>query len=152
METIQTIQAIMAPAVMITGVALLLLTLNARHSSLVNRIRLLDDENRHLRRTNELDELEGQRLKSIANQIGQLRFRLLYVRNGMLCHLLAVIFFVFTSFAIGLGYLGLPAGPIQGSISATFIVGMLLVLVGVAYLALEVYVSYRIIGIEISGD
>lgn len=47
-EAIQAIQAILAPAVMITGVALLLLTFNARHSSLVNRIRLLDDEEREL--------------------------------------------------------------------------------------------------------
>ena len=45
---IEAIQGILAPAVMITGVALLLLTFNARHSSLVNRIRLLNDEKRAL--------------------------------------------------------------------------------------------------------
>lgn len=134
---------------MITGVALLLLTLNARHSSLVNRIRLLNDEERELRRKGgKLDELDNARLRSIQNQIDQLLPRLRYVRNGMLCHLLAAIFFVLTSFSIGLGYFSVSSAITQAMINATFIIGMLLVLVGVTFLALEIYVSYRVILIE----
>src|SRR3972149_6660639 len=88
---------------MITGVALLLLTFNAKHSSLVNRIRLLDDEERkRLRRRPKLDKIETLRLKSIKNQLDLLLSRLLYVRNGMLCVLLAATFFVLTSLSIGL--------------------------------------------------
>ncbi len=107
--TIQAIQAILAPAVMITGVALLLLTLNARHSSIVNRIRLLDDEKRtlgkkKLRKERKLDDTENERLRSIETQLNLLLPRLAYVRNGMLCHMLSVLFFVLTSFSIGLGY------------------------------------------------
>jgi hypothetical protein len=148
-DAIQAIQAILAPAVMITGVALLLLTLNARHSSLVNRIRLLNDEERELRRKGgKLDELDNARLRSIQNQIDQLLPRLRYVRNGMLCHLLAAIFFVLTSFSIGLGYFSVSSAITQAMINATFIIGMLLVLVGVTFLALEIYVSYRVILIE----
>jgi len=134
---------------MITGVALLLLTLNARHSSLVNRIRLLNDEERELRRKGgKVDELDNARLRSIQNQIDQLLPRLRYVRNGMLCHLLAAIFFVLTSFSIGLGYFSVSSAITQAMINATFIIGMLLVLVGVTFLALEIYVSYRVILIE----
>lgn len=148
-DAIQAIQAILAPAVMITGVALLLLTLNARHSSLVNRIRLLNDEERELRRKGgKLDELDNARLRSIQNQIDQLLPRLRYVRNGMLCHLLAAIFFVLTSFSIGLGYFSVSSAITQAMINATFMIGMILVLVGVAFLALEIYVSYRVILIE----
>jgi hypothetical protein len=148
-DAIQAIQAILAPAVMITGVALLLLTLNARHSSLVNRIRLLNDEERELRRKGgKVDELDNARLRSIQNQIDQLLPRLRYVRNGMLCHLLAAIFFVLTSFSIGLGYFSVSSAITQAMINATFIIGMLLVLVGVTFLALEIYVSYRVILIE----
>lgn len=148
-DAIQAIQAILAPAVMITGVALLLLTSNARHSSLVNRIRLLNDEERGLRRKGgKLDDLDAARLRSIDNQIHQLLPRLLYIRNGMLCHLLAAIFFVLTSFWIGLGYFSISSAVTQAIISATFLVGMLLVLIGVAFLAVEIYVSYRVILIE----
>jgi hypothetical protein len=148
-DAIQAIQAILAPAVMITGVALLLLTSNARHSSLVNRIRLLNDEERGLRRKGDkLDDLDAARLRSIENQINQLLPRLLYIRNGMLCHLLAAIFFVLTSFWIGLGYFSISSAVTQAIINVTFMVGMLLVLIGVAFLAVEIYVSYRVILIE----
>jgi hypothetical protein len=148
-DAIQAIQAILAPAVMITGVALLLLTSNARHSSLVNRIRLLNDEERALRRKGDrLDDLDAARLRSIQRQINQLLPRLLYIRNGMLCQLLSAIFFVLTSFWIGLGYFSVSSALTQAIINATFMVGMLLVLLGVAFLAVEIYVSYRVILIE----
>jgi len=110
---------------------------------------LLNDEERELRRKGgKLDELDNARLRSIQNQIDQLLPRLRYVRNGMLCHLLAAIFFVLTSFSIGLGYFSVSSAITQAMINATFIIGMLLVLVGVTFLALEIYVSYRVILIE----
>jgi len=149
-EAIQAIQAILAPAVMITGVALLLLTFNARHSSLVNRIRLLDDEERELlRRRSKLDKIETLRLKSIKNQLDLLLSRLLYVRNGMLCLLFAATFFVLTSFSIGLAYFSASIGLTQTMINFTFVPGMLLVLIGVLFLAIEVHISYRVIEIEV---
>jgi hypothetical protein len=150
------IQAILAPAVMISGVALLLLTLNARHSVLVNRIRLLDDEERELgkklAKIGNLDEADSMRLKSVRNQLNLLLPRLSYVRNGMLCHVLAVILFVLTSFSIGLVYFSVPTGLTQAIISFTFITGMFLVLCGVTFLALEVYISYRVILVEVRGE
>jgi len=153
---IGTIQDILAPAVMITGVALLLLTFNARHSALVNRIRLLDEEKRQITKkmavTGNPDKSEEARLRSIKNQLSLLLPRLAYVRNGMLCHLIAVLFFVLTSFLIGLGHLPTPSGPTQTAISITFTLGMFLVLVGVAFLALEIFVSYRVIVVEVTEE
>ncbi|MGA3405164.1 MAG: DUF2721 domain-containing protein [Candidatus Bathyarchaeia archaeon] len=149
-NAIGTIQDILAPAVMITGVALLLLTFNARHSALVNRIRLLDDEKRQL--SKRLDKSESVRLRSIKNQLNLLLPRLAYVRNGMLCHLLAVMLFVLTSFSIGLERLPTPAGLTQTAISTTFTLGMVLVLVGVAFLALEIFVSYKVIVVEATEE
>jgi polyferredoxin len=149
---IQAIQGILAPAVMITGVALLLLTLNARHSTLVNRIRLLDDEKRALRKKpGKLDDTENLRLESIENQLNLLLPRLKYVRNGMLCHMLAVLFFVLTSFSIGLGYFSVSTSLTQLMINATFIAGMFLVLCGMAYLSLELFISYKVILVEVRG-
>jgi hypothetical protein len=139
---------------MITGVALLLLTFNARHSVLVNRIRLLNDEKRQingkLASSENLDKTEEIRLKSIKNQLNLLLLRLAYVRNGMLCHLLAVLFFVLTSFLIGLGLLPTPSELTEIAISITFTLGMFLVLVGVAFLALEIFVSYKVIVVEVT--
>ena len=155
-NAIGTIQDILAPAVMITGVALLLLTFNARHSVLVNRIRLLEDEKRQINRrsvsSGNLDKPEEMRLKSIRNQLDLLLPRLAYVRNGMLCHLIAVLFFVLTSLLIGLGHLPTLSEPTQTAISITFTLGMFLVLIGVAFLALEIFVSYRVILVEVTEE
>jgi hypothetical protein len=141
---------------MITGVALLLLTFTARHSALVNRIRLLNDEKRQINgksaSSENLDKSEENRLKSIKNQLDLLLLRLAYIRNGMLCHLLAVLFFVLTSFLIELGLLPIPSGPTQTAISLTFTVGMFLVLVGVVFLALEIFVSYKVIIVEVTEE
>jgi hypothetical protein len=141
---------------MITGIALLLLTFTARHSALVNRIRLLDDEKRQISRklvsSENLDKTAEFRLKSIKNQLDLLLPRLAYIRNGMLCQLIAVLFFVLTSFLIGLGHLPTPSQPTQTAISITFTLGMFLVLVGVAFLALEVFVSYKVIVVEVTEE
>jgi hypothetical protein len=138
---------------MITGVALLLLTFNARHSILVNRIRLLDDEKRELHRlansSGSLAESRSMRLKNIDNQLNLLLPRVAYVRNGMLCQMLATMCFVLTSFAIGLGYFSISTSVTQAAIPFTFTLGMFLVLVGVAFLALEIFVSYRVILVEV---
>ena len=141
---------------MITGVALLLLTFTARHSVLVNRIRLLDDEKRHLNErlasSKNLDKTEEVRLKSIKDQLNLLLSRLAYVRNGMLCLLLAVLFFVLTSFSIGLSLFPIPSESTQIAISVTFTLGMLLVLAGVAFLALEIFVSDKVIVVEVTEE
>lgn len=145
-NAIQAIQGSLAPAVMITGVALLLVTFSARHSSLVNRIRLLNNEKRGLKRKS--DERERLRRKSIDNQLDLLLPRLKYVRNGILCYMLAIVVFVLTSLLIGLGYSS-PLPSLTLMVNGTFIVGMLLVLGGVMYLALELFVSYRVIVVEV---
>jgi len=141
---------------MITGVALLLLTFNARHSALVNRIRLLDDEKRELSKklppSKRHEFISEVRLKSIKNQLNLLLPRLAYVRNGMLCHLFAVLFFVVTSFLIGLEHFSTSTSLTQTAINLTFTLGMILVLLGVAFLALEISVSYKVIVVEVTGE
>lgn len=148
-SAIQTIQAILAPAVMLTAVALLLLSLNSRHTALVSRIRSLDDEARVLRRKNRLPQSDKVRLSNLKEQQGLLLPRVRYIRNGILCLSLSAIFFVLTSFWIGLGYFTIPVRVSQIMIHLTFITGMFLVLCGVIYLALEMYFSYRTILVEV---
>jgi hypothetical protein len=134
---IQAIQAILAPAVMLTAVALLLLSMNSRHSTLVNRIRLLDDEARTLKKKRRLLEVDSLRLSNIEKQQQLLLPRIKYIRNGILSLSLSAIFFVLTSFWIALGYFPVPTGMSQIMIHVTFLSGMFLVLCGVLYLAVE---------------
>jgi len=66
--------------------------------------------------------------------------------------MIAVLFFVVTSLLIGLGHLPTLSQPTQTAISITFTLGMFLVLIGVAFLALEIFVSYRVILVEVTED
>ena len=155
-SAIEAIQAILAPAVMITGVALLLLSLNARHSSVVNRIRLLDDEkrqlNKKLKSSGKLGKTESLRFASVKNQVSLLLPRLAYLRNGILCHMLAVLFFVLTSLSIGLSYFSASTAIVETAVNVTFMGGMVLVLVGVAFLAVEIFISYQVILVEVREE
>lgn len=150
-SAIQAIQAILAPAVMLTTVALLLLTMNTRHSSLVNRIRLLDDEARQLRRNHSQVDQDKQRLGNIEEQQSLLLPRIRHIRNAILSLSLSAIFFVLTSFWIALGYFPVEAVDTQAMIHITFLAGMSLVLCGVLFLAIEIYQSYNIILVEVKG-
>lgn len=151
-SAIQAIQGILAPAVMLTAVALLLLTLNSRHSSLVNRIRLLNEEARMLNSKRRLSEADKSRLGNVKEQQRLLLPRIKYVRNGIFSLSLAATFFVLTSFWIALGYFPITTSMTQVMIHASFVTGMFLVLCGVLYLAVEMYHSYKIILVEVNEE
>jgi len=151
----QAIQAILSPAVMISSSAFFLSGLNARHSTLVNRVRLLNDEKRklikELIKQGELEYTENVRFLSVKNQIDILVRRVWYIRNAMLCHISAAIFFVMTSFAIGLNIF-FTSPFIRELPLYLFVLGLLLVLCGVCFLGIDVLVSYRVILIEVKGE
>lgn len=148
----QVIQAILAPAVMISSSGLFFLGLNARQSSLLNRIRLLNNERRILSRElmhqGQFDSGEDIRFLSLEHQLNNLLRRAWYVRNSTICDTLAVVFFVLTSFAIALhffmGITLLERVPIF-----LFITGMFLVLVGVICLAVDELIAYSVILLEV---
>jgi hypothetical protein len=154
-SAIQAIQAILAPAVGISAVGLLLLGLNNRYSTIINRIRLLNDERRKFVRFiaegKELSYHDNARYMSVAHQTDRLLIRSRYVRNAILSLQVAVALFVLTSVAIALD-LFVDAVSIRLLPLALFIVGMLSVLVGIAFAALEVQKSFSIVLIELKAE
>lgn len=151
----QAIQAILSPAVMISSSAFFLSGLNARHSTLVNRVRLLNDEKRklikELVKSGELEYTENVRFLSIKNQLDILVRRVWYIRNAMLCHIIAAIFFVLTSFTIGLNiFFG--TSFIRELPLYLFIAGLFFVFSGVCFLGIDVLTSYRVVLIEVKGE
>jgi hypothetical protein len=152
---IQAIQAILAPAIGISAVGLLLLGLLNRYSGLVNRIRLLNDEKRKL--TKQLTEKENlayednARYMSIRKQTEELIVRSSMVRNAILTMQAAVGMFVVTSMTIGLN-LFVSAGVFRILPLFVFIAGMCCVFVGIAYAAVEVHRSFKIVLIEVRAE
>ena len=98
------IQLMLSPAVMISACGLLLLGANNKYSSVVNRIRLINDEKRRLvMKTSEREFTpeENLRLESTARQLKHLRVRAKLVRNSVLSYTTAAALFVLSSLLIG---------------------------------------------------
>ncbi len=154
-SAIQAIQAILAPALGMSAVGLLLLSLGNRYSSIVNRIRLLNDEKRKYSKLiadkGDLAFPDNARFMSINRQCGELLLRSRMVRNAILSFQLAIALFVLTSAAIGLNLFA-KSEAVQIVPLVIFIVGMFCVFVGILFAAAEIYRSYKIVLIEVRGE
>jgi hypothetical protein len=154
-DVVLTIQAILAPALGISATGLLLLGLSNRYSSMINRIRLLNAEKRKYMNVivekGELPYTENIRLMSIINQIKDLLFRSKLTRNSILCIQTSIILFVLTSVSIGLNVY-ISSTVFENIALIMFLVGMIFVLIGIIYAALEIQNSYKIAELEVKVD
>lgn len=152
-SVVQVIQAMLAPGIMISACGLLLLGMNNKYSLVVSRIRLLGEERRKFSIKASHEEFLYQdeiRLKSISIQLEKLIYRVKLVRNAVLCYSIAVGLFVITSMQIGFSFVLKTLGS-EPLIIISFSLGMLLVLVGICYAALETFKGYEIINYEIKA-
>lgn len=151
---VQVIEAVLAPGIMISACGLLLLGMNNKYSLVVSRIRLLGEERRKFSIKASKEEFlyqEEVRLKSISIQIEKLKYRVKLVRNAVFSYSLAVALFVITSMQIGLSFIIKSSGS-EPLIIVSFSLGMLFVLIGICYAAVETIKGYEIINFETKAD
>ncbi|HZW40163.1 MAG TPA: DUF2721 domain-containing protein [Ignavibacteriaceae bacterium] len=149
------IQAMLAPGIMISACGLLLLGMNNKYSLVVNRIRLLNEERRRLflrAADRDFSYEENIRMESIALQLRKLTFRVKLVRNAVLSYTSAVALFVITSLFIGVQYFFKRMEDLSYAVIILFLLGMVSVLVGVIYAAIETKEGYSIIHLEVRID
>lgn len=147
--TVQLIQGMLAPGLMISACGLLLLGMNNKYSLVVNRIRLLNEEKRKIFHLEKIDEAESNRLSNIELQISHLISRISLVRNAVFSYSLGVAFFIVSSVLIGVT-IGKRTPGFDWLIVSFFYAGMFAVFVGIIFAAIEVWKGYRIVKIEIS--
>jgi hypothetical protein len=152
---IQVIQAMLAPGLGISAVGLLLLGLSSRYSTIVNRIRLLNDEKRRYMKTlaegRVLEYADNVRYMSVRNQTEGLMMRSRLVRNAILSMQTAIGLFVVTSLGIGIS-LFTHSEFVRDASLVVFLTAMVAVLVGIVYAGIEVRRSYRIVLLEVRSD
>lgn len=149
--SVDLIQAMLAPGIMISACGLLLLGTNNKYSLVVNRIRVLEEEKRRMvsqKRTQTLNEEQSKRLNSIQMQVERFAFRVKLVRNTVFFYTLGVAFFILASLSIG-GDFFLKDLELQSLSVTLFLMGMVSVLIGVSHAAREVWKGYEIVKIEI---
>lgn len=137
----QIIQAMIAPAVMLSACGLILLTLTNRLGRIVDRIRRLEEELR--------GKPPGPRAESIRGQVGSLRQRARLARGATALLLIAVACFVLTSLLLG----ATMARPDLSGAPALlfFLAGMTSILLAVTAFFFEVRISLRATFLEIDS-
>jgi hypothetical protein len=151
---VQAIQAILAPAIMVSACGLLLLGLLNRYTVIMSRIRALNEERRRLVRSTtppaEAQPVEITRLASVIRQLDHLVDRVRLLRNAVMCQVVAVGCFVLSSLLIGLRV----AGPEWLKLVhplPVFVTGMAVLFAGVVFEGTDVLRAYRTIRLEV-GD
>lgn len=152
---IEAIQAILAPALGISATALLLLNMHNRFSITINRIRVLNEERRryHIKISNneETGAYEQFRYSSISSQLIMLTQRCKELRNAILYIIGSIFLFVISSLLIGVNIF-VSTEILRTAPILVFSVGMILVLVGIVYSAMDVVNSFKVTEVEVKGE
>jgi hypothetical protein len=154
LDASRVIQLMLSPAVMISACGLFLLGANNKYSSVLNRIRLINDEKRRLvikAADREFTPEENLRLESTARQLKELSRRAKLVRDSVLSYTTAAALFVISSVLIGAALFHGAEG-LHYLSTAAFLMGMLMVFVGVVFGVLESRKGFEIVQLEINAE
>jgi hypothetical protein len=151
---VQAIQAILAPAIMVSACGLRLLGLLNRYTVIMSRIRALNEERRRLMRSTtppaEAQREEITRLARVIRQLDDLVDRVRLLRNAVMSQVVAVGCFVLSSLLIGLRVAG-PGWLTLVHPLPVFVTGMAVLFAGVVFEGTDVLRAYRTIRLEV-GD
>ncbi len=153
-SVIEAIQLMLAPAVMISGCGLLMLGVHAKFSTVLGRIRALNEEKRKLRAKAAGESLnfeETQRVESIARQLARLLNRAEQVRNSLMSYIVAAGLFVVTSILIGMDFF-FDRITLDVPVILIFLAGMISVFLGIVFAALDTRVAYEIVQFDVKVD
>ncbi len=142
------INGIVAPAIMISASALMILALHAKYSHLTDRLRALNEEKRGLSLS--VDEFDALRLGAVSCQIGMILERTRLVRNSIMSLYVAIALFVLSSIVIGAGLtfgIGVPVVPAL----LVFLAGMTSVLAGTVYAIRDIGSAFKVAQVEVCG-
>ncbi|MBL0175227.1 MAG: DUF2721 domain-containing protein [Ignavibacteria bacterium] len=146
---LQTIQAVLTPALLISACGLLLLGLNNRYAIVVNRVRLLNDEKRRklvAPETIDREYVDAVRFESLMRQIPSLLIRANHLRHALMHLWIGVICYLVTSLSLGASlflYGGLATLAV-----AIFMAGIIFAVIGVVYALMDISLAQKVLHLE----
>lgn len=145
-KLVHEIQYILAPAIMVSSSALLLLGYQNKFSALFNRFRSLNQERRALTQKTKREPIEEERLGNLKAQLGRLKRRATHVKNAILLTYGAIVSFLATSVFLFLN-IYMEAALSYLAISF-FLTGLICVFAGSVLMIIEVTISFNILQLE----
>ncbi len=147
-EAAKAISGIVAPAIMISASALMILALHAKYSSLIDRMRALNDERRRI--VNAEEQKSKQRLENVVAQLEMFLLRAYLVRNAIVSLYLAIALFVISSIIIGIVIVFSVSFSVWLSL-IVFMLAMVSVLIGTIFAFRDILGAYTIARLEVRG-
>ncbi len=145
-QLVEEIQLVVAPAVMISSSALLLLGFQTKFSNLAGRFRALNHELRELKKIGQKEPWQAERQQSLVEQVAHLYSRVKHVKNAIILAYAAILSFILTSLLIFLSVKG--AFMYTSLILATFLLGLVMEFASVLTLMIEVALAFKVLKIE----
>ena len=145
-EIVKNIQYLLAPAVMVSSSALLLLGFNNKFSNLASRFRTLNQEKRQLLIKASRNEQKESRLKILLAQVDHLMLRATKVKNAVVACYAAIACFTGTSFLLFLNVYA--SFHLWSLIIGVFLAGMSCVFLSALWMIQETGLFYKVIAIE----
>ena len=145
----QTIQAILTPALMISACGLLLLGLNNRYAIVVGRIRALNDEKRKkLADPEAIDReyVDAVRFESVMQQIPSLQHRANHLRHSLISLWTGVFCYLLSSMLLGFSIFF--HVKIASFAVWVFMIGIGSAAVGVVFAMLDIVLAHRVLKLE----
>ena len=145
-KVVQEIQYVLAPAVMVSSSALLLLGFQNKFSNLASRFRVLNHEKRALSQKTQKEASEEDRLINLTAQIQRLMRRAAYVKNAIVLTYCAIICFTGTSILI---FSNIYASfQLVDCTVAIFLMGLVMIFASAILMILETTLFYQVISLE----
>ena len=145
-QIVQEIQYTLAPAVMVSSAALLLLGSQNKFSNLFNRFRALNQERRNLEMNSSRRTQDQERLESVNGQLVRIGGRITFTKNAILFNYAAIVCFLVTSITI---FLNIHAKVSLFKLTTMlFLTGLLFVLLGAFAMMFEIRIAYKILRLE----
>lgn len=145
-QFVQEIQYALAPAILISSSALLLLGFQNKFSALVNRFRALNQERRVILRNPKCSDQENKRLLNLTEQVDHLMLRATHVKNAILLTYAAIVSFVGTSIFIFAGIY--TKASFLSLAVVVFAIGLILIFVTSILMMIEIGLAFHIVTIE----
>lgn len=140
------IQLVLAPAVMISSSALLLLGFQTKFSNLANRFRALNYEKRELAKKERREGREEERYLNLSMQVAHLFRRATQVKNAILLAYAAILLFLVTSVLIFVNIRSETS--LSFWIVFAFLAGLVLELIASIVMMVEVNLAFKVVRLE----
>lgn len=145
---IQFVSSALAPAVVLSGCAVLISATESKYSDLITRLRTLNEERRRLRHLDVLTLDQRRRLESLDRQLALIFRRARHLRDASVMLFVAVFLIIVTCFFIALQQ-DLGWGWLHVGTKATFLASIAMIFAGLIEQFLELRLSFRVVRYEL---